>query len=337
MVRKNAKKAKTPTAPTTKQVVDAKTEVKKQEEPAPPASGSFGWVLKIIAVVAAVGVTYFLRQLDVEIVRAAHYIARTDVTEHRRFNITCAPMKNSVLFVPGCHQENETMCGRALIDNFVTPEQVTQLREIAEIGMQNRSELGGPTIMDINTGFVRDSEGLVNIYQPEQRIPNEDKPGVKRFTKKQFSLYRGVVEKIRLAVMKEFGLEELYFSAPTFMTRLIGNESWTPSEIHDEYWHPHVDKENTKHYDYSGLLYLADYAEEFTGGLFSFIDENSETVIEPARGRLMMFTAGSENLHVVRKVETGTRYVLSLWFSCNERKQFHNFLDGNMHKYFRRT
>lgn len=93
--------------------------------------------------------------------------------------------------MPGCHQENETTCGRAVIDNFVTPEQVAQLREIAEIGMQNRSTLGGPTIMDINTGFVRDSEGLVNIYQPERRIPNENKSGVKRFNKKQFNLYRG--------------------------------------------------------------------------------------------------------------------------------------------------
>ncbi|KAL3661002.1 hypothetical protein V7S43_014018 [Phytophthora oleae] len=336
MARKNPKKVKA--SATTKQVVEANTEAKQQEEePAPPATGTFGWVLKLVAVVAAVGVTYFLRQLDVEIVRAAHYIARTEVTEHLRFNVTCAPMKKSDLFVPGCHQENETMCGRALIDNFVTPEQVTQLRDIAEIGMQNRSKLGGPTIMDINTGFVRDSEGLVNIYQPERNFPNENKPGIKRFTKKEFNLYRGVVEKIRMALMKEFDLEELYFSAPTFITRLIGNESWTSAEIHDEYWHPHVDKENTKHYDYSGLLYLADFGEDFTGGLFSFIDENTETVVEPARGRLMMFTAGSENLHAVRKVETGTRYVLSLWFSCDERKQFHNFLDGEMHKHFRRT
>lgn len=98
-----------------------------------------------------------------------------------------------------------------------------------------------------------------------------------------------------------------------------------------------MDKENTKHYDYSGLLYLSDFSEDFTGGLFSFIDESTETVVEPARGRLMMFTAGSENLHVVRKVETGARYVLSLWFSCDERKQFHNFLDGEMHKHFRRS
>lgn len=101
--------------------------------------------------------------------------------------------------------------------------------------------------------------------------------------------------------------------------------------------HPHVDKENTKHYDYSSLLYLADFNEEFTGGLFSFIDESTETIIEPSRGRLVIFTAGAENRHVVRKVETGTRYALNLWFSCDERKQFENFLDGVMHKHYRRT
>ena len=26
--------------------------------------------------------------------------------------------------------------------------------------------------------------------------------------------------------------------------------------MHDEYWHAHVDKNNTGHYDYSGLLYV---------------------------------------------------------------------------------
>ena len=70
---------------------------------------------------------------------------------------------------------------------------MTQLREMAEIGMANRSARGGPTIMDINTGFVRNSEGLENIYQPEKRIPDENKPGIKRFSTKQFDLYRRYV------------------------------------------------------------------------------------------------------------------------------------------------
>ena len=36
--------------------------------------------------------------------------------------------------------------------------------------------------------------------------------------------------------------------------------------------HAHVDKNNTEHYDYSGLLYLSDYETDFTGGMFAFLD-----------------------------------------------------------------
>ena len=36
--------------------------------------------------------------------------------------------------------------------------------------------------------------------------------------------------------------------------------------IHDEYWHTHADMNNTAHYQYSGLLYLSTYKEDFGGG-----------------------------------------------------------------------
>lgn len=86
--------------------------------------------------------------------------------------------------MPGCHHVGEG-CGRAVKDKFVTPAEVDQLREIAEIGMANRSRLGGPTIMDLNTGFVKDSDGLVNIYQADRSAPPTP-----RFTEAQFALYR---------------------------------------------------------------------------------------------------------------------------------------------------
>ena len=37
-------------------------------------------------------------------------------------------------------------------------------------------------------------------------------------------------------------------------------------ELHDEYWHTHADMNNTAHYQYSGLMYLSTYGEDFTGG-----------------------------------------------------------------------
>ena len=36
--------------------------------------------------------------------------------------------------------------------------------------------------------------------------------------------------------------------------------------IHDEYWHTHIDRNNTPHYHYSGLLYMSTYEKDFTGG-----------------------------------------------------------------------
>ncbi|ETV71421.1 hypothetical protein H257_13305 [Aphanomyces astaci] len=241
-----------------------------------------------------------------------------------RWNVTCS--KQYQPFVQGCHKRAK--CGRALRDNFVSPAVVDALRDIADHGMQGRSTLGGPTIMDINTGYVKDGNGLINLYRQDPPV---------QFTTEQYTLYRDVIESIRLAIMDEFRLATLYFTAPTFLTRLIGNASWVPQEMHDEYWHAHVDKNNTRHYDYSGLLYLADYGVEFTGGLFAFLDKDKNITVEPAQGRLMMFTSGMENLHEVRQVETGARYLMSMWFTCDSRKRFHNFLDGKTHDQYDTT
>jgi hypothetical protein len=239
--------------------------------------------------------------------------------------------------------------------------------------------------------------------------------------------------------MKQFNIHELFFTAPTFVTREVGNIShWQPHSMHDEYWHPHVDKNNTAHYDYSGLLYLNDHGVDYDGGMFSFLDglwppqampcydedllamgapkschtfseegmctgdvgggstiadycpeacgvceriyqpprsnskqqnkqdtdgreegdsntdlvidgsldfefgENGQTIlknqtahlVEPAAGRLVIFSSGQENLHQVRQVHRGTRYVMSMWFTCNPDRYFPDFLDGNMHTHF---
>jgi hypothetical protein len=160
-------------------------------------------------------------------------------------------------------------------------------------------------------------------------------------------------------VVSRFGLGNLYLSAPNFITRLIGNPKWKPAEIHDEYWHPHIDKNNTHHYDYSGLLYLADYEHDFTGGMFAFLEplEPAEGLsgsvkkkdivrdfygekrkvthyVEPKKGRLVIFSAGMEHEHQVQKVASGSRYVMSLWFTCDKLHHFSSFLDGKAHYRF---
>ena len=59
-------------------------------------------------------------------------------------------------------------------------------------------------------------------------------------------------------------------------------------------------------------------------------EEHSGTshYVQPSKGRLVMFSSGMENLHQVKQVTSGTRYVMSMWFTCNADRVFRNFLDG---------
>jgi len=115
--------------------------------------------------------------------------------------------------------------------------------------------------------------------------------------------------------------------------------------MHDVYWMEHVDKNNTAHYDYSGLLYLTTIDDDFTGGMFEFVtevhDEKGELAdfeldeaVAPKAGRLISFTAGNENPHKVNLVKGGTRFVLSFWFTCDTSMKFGSFLDGSAHKQY---
>lgn len=56
--------------------------------------------------------------------------------------------------------------------------------------------------------------------------------------------------------------------------------------------------------------------------------------MEPRAGRVIIFSSGIENTHFVEQVTSGKRFVLSFWFSCDVKKEFQIFLDGNAHVTF---
>ena len=58
-----------------------------------------------------------------------------------------------------------------------------------------------------------------------------------------FVFVRNVKNKIHKAIAREFGIEpeKLYLTKPTFFSEMTTKPAKT---IHDEYWHPHVDKVN---------------------------------------------------------------------------------------------
>lgn len=149
-------------------------------------------------------------------------------------------------------------CGRRIVDGLFSEDDITNLHDIVKKGMAHREAVGGPTILDINTGYIRDSKGLDNLFAQ----PNDF------FTEEEFEHYGRTIHKLKETVEQTFGIQEVHFTAPTFITRLDGTKEWAPQGVHDEYWHPHADMNNTAHYHYSGLLYMSTYGKDFTGGSF---------------------------------------------------------------------
>jgi hypothetical protein len=242
-------------------------------------------------------------------------------------------------------------CSRHVMDGVFEESDIIALHEIAKKGMSSRGpSQGGPTILDINTGFVRDTKGLENLFTRDEtdRI----------FTDDDFAHYGKIITKLRETVMTTMNIGELYFTAPTFITRLDGDMDWQPQEIHDEYWHPHADRNNTAHYHYSGLLYMSSKGKDFTGGDVVFYNADSELKhprnnedvdlarrgvftfeeeeqrVEPRAGRMVIFTSGHENPHKVERLLSGQRFVLAFWFTCDEKRAFQIFLDGAAHTSF---
>lgn len=79
-------------------------------------------------------------------------------------------------------------------------------------------------------------------------------------------------------------------------------------------------QETYESFHYTTLLYLSDYGRDFEGGRFIYIDKNSvNTTVEPRKGRVSLFTSGKENLHAVERVTSGTRYALTVSFTCDKQ------------------
>ena len=221
-------------------------------------------------------------------------------------------------------------CKRTIKDDVFSEDDIQILRSIALKGYATRGDgEGGPTILDINTGYIRDSAGLDNLFT------KSDSNTI--FAPDDFGHYGKIIRKLRDEVLLATGAQDLYFTAPTFITRLDGRNGWEPRDFHDQYWHVHADRNNTLHYHYSGLLYLSMFKKDFTGGRVLFYDADSsrlEQVVEPRPGRMLIFSSGHENPHKVERVTSGQRLVLAFWFTCNPEKQFEIFLDGNAHTTF---
>ncbi|XP_026749935.1 2-oxoglutarate and iron-dependent oxygenase domain-containing protein 3-like [Galleria mellonella] len=206
-------------------------------------------------------------------------------------------------------------CKRFVSDKVISEREADELLTIAKKGLQLGGSSGGASILDLHSGALSMGEHFINIYKIAA--------AKNTFSENDFNIYRVVKEKVKYAVAHHFGVNpnKIYLTHPTFFSEITSKKSVT---VHDEYWHPHVDKETYKSFHYTTLLYLGDYNKDFKGGRFVFVDENVNKTVEPRKARLSMFTSGSENLHYVEKVTSGVRYAVTISFTCDKQHAIEN-------------
>ncbi|XP_072230015.1 2-oxoglutarate and iron-dependent oxygenase domain-containing protein 3 [Leuresthes tenuis] len=266
------------------------------------------FALLLVAVCASAVATWlYLTSLDGDITETLASRRELVSPQPRVYSVQCSEDYQNHKRYPGCTPQS---CGRAVTDAMVTREEAHALRRLAERGLALAGSEGGASILDLHSGALSMGKQFVNIY----RYFGDQISDV--FTAEDFKLYRDVRERIQAVIAETFGLDPtlMYLTKPTFFSRINSTAAKTQ---HDEYWHPHIDKVTYGSFDYTSLLYLSDYGSDFTGGRFVFMDQNGNRTVEPRAGRVSFFSSGSENLHRVEKVTWGTRYAITVSFTCD--------------------
>jgi len=156
-----------------------------------------------------------------------------DPTVDRRWKVPCSKQyEDDAVKTEGCTPLPGGVCDRFLVDEFLSEEEVKTLLKIARKGMAKGSRVPtdkvlGPTIMDVNMGWVLPS----GAHQPLSIYRSGP-----LYSAEEYDMYRSVSDRLKAHVEGAFGLGRLYFTAPTFITRESQDmdQTWSPSTPHGD-------------------------------------------------------------------------------------------------------
>ncbi|XP_034090125.1 urotensin-2 receptor 2 isoform X2 [Gymnodraco acuticeps] len=192
-------------------------------------------VLLLVVVLMSGGALWIYLSLDSEVTETL--VSRGElVSPHPRiYSVPCSEDYNNHKRYPGCTPQK---CGRAVTDSIVTREEAETLKRLAERGLALAGSEGGASILDLHSGALSMGKQFVNIY----RYFGEQIGEV--FTEEDFQLYKDVRGRIQAVIAETFGLNPalMFLTKPTFFSRINSTIAQTQ---HDEYWHPHIDKDES--------------------------------------------------------------------------------------------
>ncbi|CAD7086532.1 unnamed protein product [Hermetia illucens] len=258
-----------------------------------------------VVVIAVVVAMYFLKPE-----KTVNLALHNEVVPFRFYKRHCSQqLLKEMHDYPNCIPKQ---CGRFVSDSLVSSEEVDILLKTAKSAIGLAGSSGGASIVDLHSGALSHKDKFINAYSILEFR--------KLLTKEFLGAYKAIMSKLKESIAKNFLIDEsvLHLTRPTFFSKI---SNITAKTVHDEYWHSHVDKEQYESFHYTSLVYLNTYKKDFEGGRFIFIDgmEGNETKfsVEPKAGRVNAFTSGHENVHHIERVVHGTRYALTVSFTCN--------------------
>lgn len=235
-------------------------------------------------------------------------------------------------YKPAVRHCTPRQCGRIVLDDFATPEETAALLAIAKRGMAMGGGAGGPTIMDMASGALSRGDKFIDMWVAFNLT------GQKPFTRSELAPYKELTDRVAAAAAEHFGATKLWLTAPSFFSRISADRP--PKIENDEYWHSHVDKLQYGSFIYTALLYLNERGVDFEGGQLTFDapstgggaphEQTGATVlarVSPKPGRLVLFSSGHEHPHHVTEVTAGTRFAVTIAFTCDERAALTDFLE----------
>eukprot|EP01083_Nonionella_stella_P201011 735598_1 len=135
-------------------------------------------------------------------------------------------------------------CGRILIDNFITNNDINTLRNIVDIAYYHSQGggTGGPSIFDLISGALSSGKQFIDGYRITESEYKQNKHSNKYFTKNHLTNLRNIMNKVEQQIRNHFEVPEntkLYITPPKIFSNLLANRG--PLTLNLVYKHNHND------------------------------------------------------------------------------------------------
>jgi hypothetical protein len=159
--------------------------------------------------------------------------------------------------------------------------------------------------------FSKEKAVQIREHYSDVLVKSNDRPGFFESSGGPIPEVLAAVALARLEIEKEFGIV-----IDDYEVGVVRLETGAFNGLHSDMYNldgtPHEDPAKTDR-EFSALVYLSEYGEDFTGGELVF--PQHELKHQPKIGDLVFFRGDLDHTHKVRHVLSGERYAIVMFFS----------------------